>query len=99
MIGYRYLAGEATLALDSIKCTGCRRCTEVCPHAVLVVENKKSHIVDLDACMECGACMQNCESGAITVEAGVGCAAAIIVGAITGSEPTCGGKDDGLSCC
>lgn len=98
MIGYRYLTGVVTLELDLDKCRGCRRCTEVCPHAVFVVEDKKSRIVDRDACMECGACMQNCESGAIMVDAGVGCAAAIIVGALRGTEPTCG-EDDGASCC
>ena len=99
MIGFRYLPGVTTLVLDIDKCKGCRRCTEVCPHAVFVVENRKSRIVDRDACMECGACMQNCESGAITVDAGVGCAAAIIVGALTGGEPNCGGDDGAASCC
>ncbi len=30
--------------------------------------------------MECGACARNCEPGAIQVQAGVGCAAAVILG-------------------
>jgi ferredoxin len=42
------------------------------------------------ACMECGACQLNCVTGAIAVESGVGCAAAMIRAALTGQkEATC----------
>jgi ferredoxin len=78
MRGYRYVPGVATLALDAEKCNGCRMCETVCPHGVLRVEDRKARIVDLDACMECGACVMNCAEGALDVDAGVGCAAAII---------------------
>jgi NAD-dependent dihydropyrimidine dehydrogenase PreA subunit len=47
-------------------------------------------VVDRDACMECGACSLNCAAGAIEVTPGVGCAAAIINGWLTRSEPSCG---------
>jgi NAD-dependent dihydropyrimidine dehydrogenase PreA subunit len=50
---------------------------------------------DRDACIECGACQLNCQPGAITVEAGVGCAAAIIQGKLKGTEPTCDCCDGG----
>ncbi len=90
MIGFRYLPDVATLKLDQNLCDGCKMCIEVCPHAVFTVEAKKAHIVDHDACMECGACALNCKPGAISVDTGVGCAAAIIYGALRGSEPTCG---------
>jgi NAD-dependent dihydropyrimidine dehydrogenase PreA subunit len=86
-----YLKNVVTLALDSHKCTGCGMCTFVCPHAVFEIRAKKAVMIDRDACMECGACARNCPTGAITVNAGVGCAAAIIEGAIAGTEPTCGG--------
>jgi ferredoxin len=43
-----------------------------------------------DACTECGACQKNCPFAAIEVEEGVGCAAAILIGLLTGTEPTCG---------
>jgi len=89
MTGLRYLPGVVTLQLDAEKCNGCKICIEVCPHAVFVVENKIAQIVDRDACMECGACAQNCEPGALTVDAGVGCASAIIYGALTGQDATC----------
>ncbi len=78
MKDFRYLSGVATLALDADKCNGCRMCETVCPHAVFAVTGGKARIVDLDACMECGACVRNCQPGALSVHAGVGCASAII---------------------
>jgi hypothetical protein len=39
--------------------------------------------------MECGACAKNCRPGPITVAPGVGCAAAVILGWLTGGEPSC----------
>jgi len=51
----KYLKNVSTLKLDTDKCTGCRLCILVCPHAVFEMKNKKAAIRDLDACMECGA--------------------------------------------
>lgn len=86
---YQYLRNVVTLELDDKKCTGCGMCTQVCPHQVLFIENKKAFIRNRDACMECGACARNCLLSAITVEAGVGCAYAVIRGRLTGGAPTC----------
>jgi hypothetical protein len=49
--------------------------------------------------MECGACALNCEFGAITVNSGVGCAAAIINSMVTGGPPTCDCSDNSAGCC
>jgi NAD-dependent dihydropyrimidine dehydrogenase PreA subunit len=49
----------------------------------------KAQIVDLDACMECGVCAKNCDTEAIIVESGVGCATVVIIGAPRGTEATC----------
>jgi len=95
----KYLANVATLRLDVEKCTGCRRCVEVCPHGVFEMKDKRARIVDKDLCMECGACEKNCEYGAIRVDAGVGCAAAIIYGILTGKEPQCGCEPSGGGTC
>jgi NAD-dependent dihydropyrimidine dehydrogenase PreA subunit len=103
----RYLSDVVSLKLDIDRCTGCRRCVEVCPRSVLRMENKKAAIVDRDLCIECGACAANCESGALIVHEGVGCAAAIINGMLSGDEPTCGCSEsdpvsnpsNGKSCC
>jgi NAD-dependent dihydropyrimidine dehydrogenase PreA subunit len=94
----KYLHDVVTLKLDPAKCTGCGLCVEVCPHAVFAIENRKAIITDRDACMECGACARNCAAGALTVKAGVGCAAAVINGAIRGGEPTCGCSSS-KACC
>jgi NAD-dependent dihydropyrimidine dehydrogenase PreA subunit len=86
----KYLANVTTLQYASDKCKGCGKCTEVCPHGVFFMRDKRAAIKDKDLCMECGACARNCDFGAITVKSGVGCASAIINGMVTGGEPTCG---------
>jgi ferredoxin len=93
----RYLDGVSTLELDVSRCTGCRVCTLVCPHAVLEMADGRARIVDRDACMECGACVTNCASEALSVDAGVGCASAIVRSWIFGGEPSCGCEDAGGS--
>lgn len=93
----RYLSGVVTLEYDKEKCKGCGLCTEVCPHGVFAMENKRAKLVDRDACIECGACMKNCAYGAITVSAGVGCAAAVI-GSLGKKTPSCDCGSGG-GCC
>ncbi|MFC2142408.1 mercury methylation ferredoxin HgcB [Acidobacteriota bacterium] len=88
----KYLKTVVTLKYDPEKCTGCRRCIEVCPRAVFEMQDKKALITDKDRCIECGACANNCQYEAISVDAGVGCATAIIYGMLQGNEPDC-------SCC
>jgi Dissimilatory sulfite reductase (desulfoviridin), alpha and beta subunits len=92
-----YLKDVATLALAQEKCIGCGMCAIVCPHQVFDLDEGKAHIVDKDGCMECGACARNCPPNAITVDANVGCAAAIITGWLTGTEPSCDCSDS--ECC
>ncbi len=86
-----------TLQLDQALCIGCGMCVEVCPHAVFALAGRKAKLVRYEACMECGACARNCPVDAIQVDAGVGCAAAMIRAALTGGEPTCG-ESDGCGC-
>jgi ferredoxin len=99
-----YLKDVVTLELAEEKCTGCGMCLEVCPHAVFGMNARHARIVDRDACMECGACSRNCPVAAVTVQAGVGCAAAMI-NVILGrtDQPCCGGEsgcsDSGKKCC
>ena len=95
----KYLANVTTLQYAMDKCTGCGRCVEVCPQGVFEMRDKHASITDRDLCMECGACALNCEFGAIAVNAGVGCAAALINSMVTGGPPSCDCGDSGAGCC
>ena len=86
-----YLKDVATLALDTQKCTGCGMFLDVCPHGVFKMNGKSMRITDRDACMECGACSRNCPTGALYVQSGVGCAAAVINSML--------GRNGGECCC
>ena len=88
----KYLKNVVTLKYNVDKCTGCGRCTEVCPHGVFEIKASKAEIIDKDQCIECGACMMNCPAEAIDVNVGVGCAAAVI-GSMLGK------KDSEITCC
>jgi ferredoxin len=83
-----YLKDVVTLKLNEERCVGCGMCLTVCPHAVMSMDNGHARIENRDACMECGACARNCPVDAITVQAGVGCAAAVINAAL-GRQGSC----------
>ena len=84
-----YLKDVVTLEFDSGKCVGCGMCTLVCPQAVFCLDNGKVRIVDRNHCMECGACAKNCPNDAISVQVGVGCAAAVINTALGRKNSQC----------
>ena len=95
-----YLKDVVTLQLDENKCTGCGMCLDVCPHAVFKMNGQHVAIQNRDACMECGACSRNCPAGVISVESGVGCAAAVI-NSLLGKEGggcSCSLDPDDLNC-
>jgi len=88
-----------TLRYDPELCVNCGMCSDVCPHGVFAPDGDTARLVRPAACMECGACQLNCPTGAITVDSGVGCAAAMIYAALTGrKEVTCGDAVE-PSCC
>lgn len=98
----KYLRNVATVELNKDKCTGCKKCIEVCPRGVFVMREDKAEIVDRDLCIECGACQRNCAFGALSVKSGVGCAQALFNAILTGGEPVCGCENNGKSssgCC
>jgi NAD-dependent dihydropyrimidine dehydrogenase PreA subunit len=82
---------QNTLRYDPELCTGCKMCWSVCPHGVFTPNGRKAQLALYEACMECGACALNCPTKAITVQSGVGCAAAMIRAAITGRKEVCCG--------
>ncbi len=80
-----------TLAFKPELCNGCGMCAAVCPHGVFAMNGRRAELARPLACMECGACQLNCITGAISVESGVGCAAAMMRAALLRQkEATCG---------
>jgi NAD-dependent dihydropyrimidine dehydrogenase PreA subunit len=91
---------ENTLRYYPGRCINCKRCTQVCPHAVFDEGEKQARLARPPDCMECGACALNCPTQAIEVESGVGCAWAMIHAALRGRDMdscSCGGPD--APCC
>jgi NAD-dependent dihydropyrimidine dehydrogenase PreA subunit len=93
---------ENTLRYYPERCINCNRCTQVCPHAVFAEGPDRVELARPTACMECGACANNCPVQAIEVQSGVGCAWAMISAALRGKdmdscECSCGGPES--SCC
>jgi ferredoxin len=93
---------ENTLRYYPERCFNCKRCTQVCPHAVFEEGKEQVILAQPEACMECGACARNCPAQAIEVQSGVGCAWAMISAALRGKsmdsgECICGGDEN--TCC
>ncbi len=86
---HRYLGDVVTLRYDPSGCAGCGVCVDVCPRGVFVLNGGKAELTDRDLCMECGACAKNCESSAISVRPGTGCAWAILMSRIRKTEVIC----------
>ena len=84
-----YLKDVVTLEVDEEKCIGCGMCVIVCPHGVLELADGNIRMENRDACMECGACARNCPVEAVTVKAGVGCAAAVINSVLGKTNSAC----------
>ena len=108
-VGFVALSKRNTLAFDADACINCGMCSAVCPHSVFAPgarDTRRVQIVRADACMECGACMRNCPTGALFVDSGVGCAAAMIGAALRGlkvttccgQEPACGTAEPAACC-
>jgi NAD-dependent dihydropyrimidine dehydrogenase PreA subunit len=84
-----------TLVFRPGRCTNCGMCLKVCPHRVFAPGERRVKMARADLCMECGACQMNCPSGAIAVDSGVGCAAAMIKAALRGKDEVVCGEE----CC
>ena len=47
------------------KCKGCTACARVCPTGAISGVVKQPHVIDVNACIKCGACIEKCRFGAI----------------------------------
>ncbi len=75
-----------TLRYNPDLCINCDLCSIVCPHGVFAPGREAAELRNPEACMECGACQRNCPAGAISVDSGVGCAAAMLWAALRGEK-------------
>lgn len=67
---YKQVPAEDFLAVDPELCEGCGNCVVVCPVFLWKLEKKQGKLVAdyKEKCLECGACWQVCEPGAISFD-------------------------------
>ena len=54
-----------SIRIDQKKCVGCRKCSEVCPGTLIVMEGKKAVMKYPKNCWGCVSCVKECKAGAI----------------------------------
>lgn len=54
--------------IDANQCKGCTLCARVCPNGAIEGKVKEVHMIDLMKCVKCGACIEKCRFGAISME-------------------------------
>ena len=56
-----------SIAIDSMKCRVCKKCTVVCPVSLIELhEEKKAYILYPKDCLGCASFLKQCEFGAIS---------------------------------
>ena len=57
-----------TPKVDKEKCTGCKKCIDICPMGVFEMVKEKSVPKKPEDCVGCRACETSCPSEAITIK-------------------------------
>jgi NAD-dependent dihydropyrimidine dehydrogenase PreA subunit len=67
---YKNVPADDFMAVDAARCEGCGSCVVVCPMFLWKLEHKKARLSPdyREKCLECGACWQVCECGAISFD-------------------------------
>ena len=50
--------------IDTVKCTGCGYCSDVCPQKAITIENNVA-VIHEEQCTQCNSCAEICPVGAI----------------------------------
>jgi NAD-dependent dihydropyrimidine dehydrogenase PreA subunit len=65
----RYDSNNADLIMypvvNSEKCSGCGNCAEICPSEVYEMQEDKSNPIHPEDCIECWACVNQCQTESI----------------------------------
>jgi adenylylsulfate reductase subunit B len=59
-----------SIAIDSMKCRGCGKCTIVCPGSLIDMQGGKAHMRYPKDCWGCSSCIKECAYGAIALYLG-----------------------------
>ena len=54
-----------SIAINSSKCVGCKRCIEACPGNLIKLVDSKAVIKREKDCWGCTSCLKECQAGAI----------------------------------
>jgi NADH:ubiquinone oxidoreductase subunit F (NADH-binding)/(2Fe-2S) ferredoxin/NAD-dependent dihydropyrimidine dehydrogenase PreA subunit len=64
----KYLSGKVRrYRIIGSACEGCRACAVACPTQAITGGKKEAHIIDQDACIQCGVCLQSCRFHAVKI--------------------------------
>jgi len=66
-----YGAGQHSLHIDAARCRQALRCLHTCPTLAMRVRRNKPEVLDY-LCIDCGACITTCPSGALQVAGAAG---------------------------
>lgn len=56
---------DTELSFNSVRCTGCKACFNVCKYDAHVITNDGTHVIDRTKCIVCGDCVKVCYYGAL----------------------------------
>lgn len=67
---YKNVPDVDFLSVDTEACEGCARCVVVCPMFLWKLVDRKAELAEdyEEKCLECGACWQVCDAGAIAFD-------------------------------